>query len=213
MGYISKNISGTAAARPRGNRFALLGDSITAQHGDAIRRSAKGYFHWAAAFLNQQIRYAVHFATGGYTTEQIIAVHLPALLAAADKWDYCAVLAGTNDVGNALPVPTIIRNLSQIYETIITAGRVPVACTIPPRNGASAFQQTNIMNTNTGIKMLAAKLGIPLVDFHAALVNSATADYATGYNADQIHPNSLGARVMGKMFADTMANIGGEAPW
>ncbi|MDO3681976.1 SGNH/GDSL hydrolase family protein [Paenibacillus ehimensis] len=211
-GYVGAS-SGPSMSRPRGNRFALLGDSITAQHGDAIRRNAKGYFHWAAAYLNQQIRYAVHFATGGYTTEQINTVHLPALLAVKDKWDYCAVLAGTNDVGNAVPVPTIIRNLSKTYKTIIAAGRVPVACTLPPRNGASAFQQGNIMNTNTGIKMLAAKLGIPLVDFHAALVNPTTADYTAGYNADQIHPNSLGARVMGKMFADTMTGIGATAPW
>lgn len=191
----------------RGNRFALIGDSITAQHGDSVRRNAKGFLHWASVLSDQKIRYYGHYATGGYTTDKILNISLQALLSAPARPDYCVVLGGTNDVGNAVPVPSILKNLLEIYRILLSYGIVPIAATIPPRDGASQFQQTNIMNLNTGIKLHAGELGLPLVDFHKALTDSNTANYLTGHASDQIHPNTLGARVMGAEFAKVIGGI------
>ncbi|WP_025847585.1 SGNH/GDSL hydrolase family protein [Paenibacillus ehimensis] len=191
----------------RGNLVSAIGDSITANNGDAVRKQCKGYLNWAALLSDQRFRIAPHFATPGFTTERILRESLSALLDSAFRPDYCVVLGGTNDVGNALPVPSILKNLEEIYTGLLNAGIGPIAATIPPRDGASAFQQTNIVNLNTGIKLLAAKLAIPVVDFHEALTDPATANFYPGYATDQIHPGTLGARAMGKALADVLGSL------
>ena len=191
----------------RGNLVSAIGDSITANNGDSVRKQCKGYLNWAGILSDQRFRIAPHFASPGFTTARILNESLPALLESGIKPDYCVVLGGTNDVGNAFPVPSILMNLERIHRGLLRAGIGTIAATIPPRDGASPFQQTNIMNLNTGIKLLAAELGIPVVDFHEVLTDPATANFYPGYATDQIHPGTLGARVMGKALADVLGSI------
>lgn len=191
----------------RSNLVSAVGDSITANNGDGLRRLCKGYLNWAGILSDQKIRYMHQSANPGYTTEKILNVSLPALLIRPELPSFCVVLGGTNDVGNALPIPTITANLQAIYDRLIANNIIPIACTIPPRDGASNFQLGNILKLNAWIRRNAANRGYALCDFHRVLTDPSTANFRTGYASDQIHPNSLGAKIMGKEVARAVSEL------
>lgn len=150
------------------------------------------------ALLASGCRWTVRgvFATGGFTAAQILATHVPAVIAAAAKGDTVVVLAGTN--GNAQ------ADVMSIHATLRAAGLNTVAVTIPPSTSSTlsviyAFNQT--------LKTYAFANGIPLVDVHSAMVDTTTGAYQTAYNGDGIHPNQLGCQLMGVTIANVLSQI------
>jgi lysophospholipase L1-like esterase len=121
-----------------------------------------------------EIRWAFYFedfaATGGFTTDQIVATHLPTVLAA--KPNACVVLGGINDMTiGAVAVPaSTIANLKTIYTSLIAAGILPIACTIPPKNGYTEGPAS----LNAWISRYARNNGFPVLDFYSLLVDPST---------------------------------------
>jgi lysophospholipase L1-like esterase len=216
-----------APAPARGGVLIQIGDSLTAfgflnaseattsaQTGTIGIITPRNWGMWASLYSQGRIRYGGAAATAGFTSAQILeatrtllANPLPRPVA------YATVLAGTNDVGDELPLATSQANLTAIYQLLVTHGITPVLCTLPPRNGAEfdqppetvLRQQNATLLLNQWIAHTAEVNGWPLVDLHAVLVNPATGTYRTGLNYDWLHQNSAGAKLMGQALANALA--------
>lgn len=196
-------------ARRRSRTVWALGDSLTAGSGSGgggitydntlfastgqpcLQYQGGSWTTWALFASDARWTFGGVFATASWTAAQILATHVPAVIAAAAPGDTVVVLAGTN--GN------VLADVKKIHAALRDAGLHTVACTIPP---SSASTLASVAAFNAGIKKYAASNGIPLVDLHGAVVDPATGAYSAAYNGgDGIHPNQAGSKVMGEAIA------------
>lgn len=150
------------------------------------------------ALINSDCRWTVGgvFATASWTAAQILATHVPAVIAAASPGDTVAVLAGTN--GN------VLADVIAIHNTLRAAGLYTVAMTIPP---SSSSTLAAVARVNAGITEYAEANDIPLVDLHGAVVDPATGAYLSAYNGDGVHPNHAGAQRFGQAAAAVINSL------
>lgn len=216
-GYGTIEYQGIPLTNIRGqlpNDFAYAGDSITALTeaatsgtAEPIRNlaplvCAQGWPIWAQHFSNGLIRYSGVYATGGFTTAQILQIHIPQVVAA--KPSFCVVLAGRNDINQKINIDITLANLKSMFLTLRRAGIIPVVCTMCAQSENDTQQNILQSSINDWLVSYAVKYGLPLVDFHSATIDPATGTWAPGYNFDKSHPTPVGARAMGKRLSDTM---------
>jgi lysophospholipase L1-like esterase len=179
-----------------------LGDSITANGGGAIdpvtlqvepTYNPTSYTFWAHLLSGGRFLHAGDAATGGYTSAQIRDTHLPTVL--ARKPAYCVTLIGQNSQTD-LDAPV------DIWEALVAAGITPILCTLPATGTAAALWKFNQF-----VAQYAREHGLPLVDFHAATVDTTTGGYKAGYSGDGTHPTEAGAKAMGQALADVLARV------
>jgi lysophospholipase L1-like esterase len=214
-------------AAQKGGVLVQIGDSLTAfgfdyadnaadsaSSGDLGAISPNNWGMWAALDSQGRIRYGGAAATAGFTSAQILeATQKLFATPPARQIAYATVLAGSNDVGDELPLATSQANLTAIYELLVAHGITPVLCTLPPRNGAEFGQppETIMRQRNATILLnqwiahTAQVNGWPLVDLYAALVDPETGEYKPGLFTDFLHQNSAGAQVMGAALASALA--------
>lgn len=203
----------------RGNRIALLGDSITDNNvtlsGEGtLWRQASGYFTNANQRLNQRFDLVYQtstdpeFGVSGATTTSILANgDTDQLIAAAP--DMAMVMLGTNDLtgSTAGGDAAIWARLVQIFDKIRLAGIPLIAATITPRLVASdtADVIANHHALNASIRAYAtANRGVILCDWYKVLTDPATGRALAAYLGDDVHPNIAGASRMGQFLADLL---------
>jgi lysophospholipase L1-like esterase len=140
-----------------------------------------------------QFRMPYNAGISGNTTAQMLARITTDVIAYAPA--YCVVLGGTNDVAQSVPFATTKANLTAIYTVLINAGIRPVLGTVTPRNITTA-EQVALRQLNAWIRGYANKYGYPLIDFNAVLTDPLTELWASGLNADNVHPSASGATAM-----------------
>jgi lysophospholipase L1-like esterase len=192
----------------RGNTIFAIGDSITYNGTDGTMNASAGYYGilssnhyllWATLLSQGRLAYTGVSATGGYTTAQILATHLPVALQV--KPAFCVVLGGANDYGQ--PIPTVIANLKAMYTALQSAGITPVCCTLLPRNNINGNTSWST-RLNAWISRYARLNGLPLADFYSALVDTTNGAYKAGLNADYVHPSPEGAKIMGQVIVNAL---------
>ncbi|WIA96397.1 SGNH/GDSL hydrolase family protein [Curtobacterium sp. MCBA15_004] len=173
-------------------RFAVVGDSVTAANSPDIDNGQAGDASWAYYANRDGARLVGGWALGGATTEAMNAAVKPY------QADTLVILAGTNDSGQGVPFDTTAANLRSIVDK---AGidRVIVS-SIPPRNAAPATAAAY----NTKLKQLSESAGWTFVDAAAALREGDT--YRDGFTADGIHPTAEGAKALGGALHDAIVN-------
>lgn len=205
---------------PHAFRLHVLGDSLS-QNGLNLSMypvaglasgDAKNPWVWAHVLSQGKLRIGTIGATGGYDAAQIRETHLPTVLADLTPGDRVAVLAGTNNVGGS-GIEQAKTDLTAIYDAILGAGGVPVACTIPPANADSSANTAARITLNLWIESNARAHGFQFLDFHKLLIDPATNGYRTGLNNDDLHPNGGGARAMGQLIADTLTDPNAPDPY
>ncbi|HDJ1441589.1 TPA: prophage tail fiber N-terminal domain-containing protein [Serratia rubidaea] len=196
------------------NDAAVTGDSISQFGLAASQPNAKGKIYgplvnaqcwaaWAMLFTGGRFRYAGTYATGGYTAAEILATHIPRVIAA--KPTFCIVLAGRNDVVKRLNFEQVTRPvLTKIYSKLRRAGIIPVVCSMSAQSFNTPDQDVLRYKINAFNRAYAAKYGLPFVDLHAATTDPLTGQWLPGYNQDASHPWPVAAKVMGKAVADAM---------
>ncbi|MEV8023649.1 SGNH/GDSL hydrolase family protein [Microbacterium sp. NPDC080220] len=203
----------TRAARTR--RVWAMGDSITDQgvawssapYGSEVNaarlqgglwQNNNAWTTWATLASEGKWTLAGVAATAGYTPAQILATHVPNVIARATPGDTVVVLAGTNGASTAM------NDIPRIHEALRAAGLHTVAVTTPPRNSAPSTPQT----LNAALQAWAASYGVPIADAHAALVDATTGGYVTGWdNGDGVHLSEAGAKVLGETIAATLSTL------
>lgn len=190
-----------------------LGDSIT-KNGYTDPTSSvshlfgkQSYVMWACLLSGGRLRFGGVAATGGYTTAQIVSTHLPTVLAARPA--YCVVHAGTNDIGT-LTLSQTIANLTTIFDSLLSAGILPIATTMLPKHTLLGASRAPLDRMSMWITRYARQKNFPVVDWTTPHINPSTGDWVaysggTGtYNADDTHPNSTGAKSMGQLVWNTI---------
>lgn len=215
LGAARADAKRTYAPVARRPYVAGVGDSIIAKSavldgGSAPSPAyyANGWIEWARAINGAPFSVVgpsatqYTYATGGYTTTQMISAgyHTGA---AASNASVVVVLAGTNDLGGS-STGSILANLQTIWTTLRNAGKLVIACTLLPRSDQAA----NVVALNAAIKTaVAATPGMVLLDLYPLLLDPSTGGLASAYGEDAVHPNAAGAYIMGQRLATLLATL------
>lgn len=173
-----------------------LGDSITI--GDSSLYGTQWslsttFFGRLVMTSGGRLRFVQNWGVAGHTTRQIIDTRLA--LAVADASTLVTVMAGTNDVGQGVPLATTQANLATIWDALIDAGKTPILFTIPPSDLPFNLAPTAILNA--WIRSEADRRRLPLVDAYAALVDHTDGTFLAIYNdGDGTHPNAAGRKAI-----------------
>lgn len=189
--YIPQSIA-AALASPGG--LGILSDSISTY--DQAASTTKVTRNWHGLLSVAEGRRIVRsgvFGTGGYTVEQIRDVHLPQLLASADRPAAVAICGGTNnmstDAGMASGYAALIDIIGTLQANLIR----PILWLAPPRADSALG---NVLKWNARVAFLARKLGLQVVDAYTPLASITTggiANAATDYQSgDSVHPSAVG---------------------
>ncbi|MGJ9402740.1 SGNH/GDSL hydrolase family protein [Arthrobacter sp. KK5.5] len=168
-------------------RFAVVGDSITADHAyprDVARRVV-GQRSWVNFAQGDATAFVGGWAVGGATTAQMADGASP--IAA----DVLVMIAGTNDIHAGVPFVEIGSNLERIVETV-GVPRVLVS-SVPPRD---AFAPRTLAY-NAWLERFVSDHGWDWVDASAGLRSADPGRYAEGLAYDGVHPSRAGAREIG----------------
>jgi lysophospholipase L1-like esterase len=168
--------------------------------------SGQSYLFWACLISQAKLQFAGIAATGGFTTAQVRATHLPTVLSL--RPGMCVVLAGTNDFGNFSDATLFAAwqaDMTAMYTALLANGTLPIAATLPATNNVGGTY-TKLTQANVWITRTATRLGIPLVDFYGA-TTADNGNYAAGLNSDNVHPSAAGAKVMGTALWTLLQNV------
>ncbi|WP_199614421.1 GDSL-type esterase/lipase family protein [Paenibacillus alkalitolerans] len=171
-----------------------LGDSITQADTDLPNNSFgdSSWFMQLIARSNGRLRYVRNSGISGNTTAMMLSRLQTDVI--AHKPDMCVILGGTNDVGGDVVTSTTIGNLEAMIKMLLAANITPIIGTMPPRG--DTLKDTLLVQTNTAIKDLAYRYKLILLDFHSVLVDPANGNFKAGYAGDNLHPTSVGSKVM-----------------
>ena len=185
----------------------IAGDSITAQNTgtSAVLDSLenKGYFVVANHELDGAFNLLNNAGVGGERTDQILARMQVDVL--DFNPDICIILAGTNDLVQAIPVSTITTNLTSIYTTLLNAGIIPILCTVPASGDFPT--ESDWDEVNLFISQYASDNNLRIVDFASSLIDASVPTFPyqiPDAMADATHPAKGGAKLMGDALAVVM---------
>ena len=149
-------------------------------------------------------------AVSGQTAEQCLAggvrgsASLDAILKDHDP-QIAIFLLGTNDAGQSVPAERYLAAMEKIYEKCLARGTIPVVTTVPPR----APDPAGLVGPyNAGLVRLAKQHGLPLVDYHGAILARRPGDAWQGtlISKDGVHPSAAGSQ--GPATAENLATCG-----
>lgn len=176
------------AAGAQALEFAVVGDSITADHAypDQVGRRIVGERSWAAFAQQPGTAFVGGWARGGATTAQMLAGFTPV------PADVLVMIAGTNDIKAGIPFEQIGENMRSIVD-VADVPRVLVS-SVPPRND---FRERTL-EYNAWLHDFVAEQGWGWIDGSRGLrADNQPGRYADGLTYDGIHPSREGAQILG----------------
>lgn len=199
--------------------FALLGDSITAGNTPtSTGQTNLGYWTWVQAVLGYRAYTAVYGGIGGNITTQMLARLTTDIITplsayvTAGRDVYCLVMGGVNDSVNTSDiVATATGNLEAIYDALIVAGIIPIACTITPTSTVTTpTQLANWDGIQSWLRSYCPANSIMLCDSDGDCRDasvSAARVWNTGYTHDGVHPTAKGARAISHAIITQLAAL------
>lgn len=202
-------------------RIVALGDSIT--KGVRTGVAAEEIFSFLVERRLQErfpVIRVMNEGIGGERTDQALA-RLDSLLA-EHRPTAMLVMYGTNDayVDSGRTEPRLSRetfaaNLEAIVNTLRAAGVRPILMTEPAwgqaaaPDGSGEHPDIRLGNYMAASRAVAERLGVPLVDHHAAWRAAAAGGQDLGaWTTDQCHPNAAGHRVMADAILEALPDLG-----
>lgn len=187
----------------RGNEFVAIGDSITGSNTDRNNNAhGNNWFPSACIRSNGVMKYIFNAGVSGERSDQMLARIQTDVVSRKPK--YCSILAGTNDIGQDIPLTTIMANIESMMTILLANHITPILCTIPPRDNDTATRRLNLDLLNTYVRELAFKNGLHLLDFYSVLVDPSNGNYKSGYTGDNIHPGITAVKAMSQYVVDTL---------
>lgn len=183
---------------PSAGGAVALGDSITI--GSTPPRADDSWFEQFACTGDFPVEYGYNAGVNGNTTAQMLA-RLDDDVLSRDP-DTVFVLGGTNDLLRGIDRAETVANLREIVVRSLDAGADVYLGTIPPQEAVPfAAAPTELLNAD--IVAMAEDVDVPVLDFHAALVDT-DGSYRDGLFADLVHPSVAGAEVMASVARDAL---------
>jgi hypothetical protein len=172
--------------------------------------NARSWQIWSSLFSNGRIKYVGQWATGGYTTADMIRDHLKPAIAAKPR--FMTFLGGRNDViqknndgSFKFSIAVIKDNVKYILTEFRKNGIIPVVCSMAAQNNADPELKLRENEINAFLRAYAREQGFPFVDMRTVTVDPITDGWKDGFNGvlqngqpDPSHPVALGAFHMGK---------------
>jgi hypothetical protein len=196
---------------------SIANESITTSAG-AIRKRPRGPICWANALLGQpwDLQLSDNYAIGGTTSEHLLNVQVPLILAAkaaGRNYTHCYISCGTNDYTvSTLSAASTLSNLEQAFIKLLEVGITPIHTGVRPRGVDVSAQdyKTVAKSVNVGLKELAAKGLVVFVDCTEMYADNSTAfgNILTTTSYDNLHPNSFGALLEGRLLKDYLEKSG-----
>lgn len=169
----------------------VVGDSVTQADSPSVPTGRFGPNSWASTVDRVPVDVRGGWAVRGATTTDMLA-GVRGTTGAALAGDVLVLMAGTNDVRFGVSWAESERNLERIVAAV-GADRV-ILCTIVPLDEDPAGGR----RFNTRLRALAEDDGWELVD-SAAGVRNADGGWVPGTSDDGLHPNRVGAGLIGSI--------------
>lgn len=167
-----------------------------------------GFFNWANAFANQRFNVPLSGYAGiGGDSSLGVATRIAGYLA-RDSYTNCCIMVGVNDALNSIASATTFARIMTAVAVCQSFNVKPTVVTVLPLGvGHGSFATaTPLINSTNKLLRSAASSGndFKLIDGHAAMVNTANgAAIPLTIIADNTHLSKLGAKMVGKAFADS----------
>lgn len=195
------------SARPKGGRFAILGDSIAAGIGyfasggqvdmSIGEFSAGSWFQQFCLASGGAARQVYNGGIPGNTTTQMLA-RLSTITALAI--DYCFIQGSINDISQGIAQATTLANIDTIAKALRAKGIEPILTTVQPNNTGPGTHFAATTKLNAAIVSYAAVNGIACIDFYGLLVDPTTqGSYVAGMGesaSPSVHPSAAGHTAM-----------------
>lgn len=159
---------------------------------------------WTTFLSNNRLRYGGIFAHGGYTTQQIIDIYLPQILALNPLPGIVVMNVGTND---NYDLTAALPKVVGIIDTLRKRGILPVVTGAPPNGGNAPIGSDTAMRLkwNTALSSACVTRGVPYVDVFSPLADPAHGGMKLTYGQDNTHPSSVGAKVWAQAIVNALA--------
>ena len=178
-------------------KIVALGDSITYGYPYLPEQS---WFNMAAKKLN--VAY-INCGVNSDTTAGMLRSFEQAV--AAENPSHVIIMGGTNDVYGAERPETIVANIEKLIRLVQQCDAAPILGIPIPCN--DHHEEAILSLCRDGLKQLAAKMTIPSIDFHAALVDSSGMRIKEEYHIDGLHPNEAGYQLMGVIATEALTRL------
>lgn len=219
-------LGGAAGAGPSFAKLAITkvapwGDSITGQ-GATNLDIISGLGFWGHARVLGGSKWdpvgtvsKMVLATGGATTGELLEDHLVDL--EASDADTVFDASGINDAFQSVPLATTLANRATLWEAALAEGKQVIALAVIPVPLASAGNSAGavsakILAQNNAVRAMASGYpGVFYVDHtreYHAVPGSGNFIGASAYTADELHPNSLGASILGRGVVQRLRALG-----
>ena len=176
-------------------KIVALGDSITYGYPYLPEQS---WFNMAAKKLN--VAY-INCGVNGDTTAGMLRRFEQAV--AAENPSHVIIMGGTNDVYGAEWPEAIVANIEKLIRLVQQCDAAPILGIPIPCN--DRHEEAILSLYRAGIKQLAARLHLPIIDFHAAMVDSTGMRIKDEYHIDGLHPNEAGYHLMGVIATEALS--------
>ena len=213
---ISSNPSASRAAmgayyKPLVSKVAIMGDSITANARESIKRCLDGYGPWIELYSSGRARLLnnangnCHFGTSGYRSDQIRSTHVPQFLAARNSETLLIIYQGINDVIQGVNATTAANNMIGVVDDCIAGGQPASMIVVSPLYGMTGVDYENPTSTalrnsiNTAYLSAMQSRGVRIMDWRNWMHKADNA-LNTAYikDSDMVHPSFKGAAWIGR---------------
>lgn len=193
--------------------IAFLGDSVTSMTGATLPESSS-YPVWTRSLGRSKWDYArdnngnnFTFAVGGSRSDQL-TMFLSAI--SASPANIVFIGWGINDVQQTGgTVQSLLTSSAYAIDVLRRAGKFVVQATvIPPLTSTNVATAQKWLTANQAIREQCSAYNVPVCEW--ANVLSLSAGAVSGYNIyyrDQLHPNSWGASMMGRVAFRTLSSF------
>lgn len=184
--------------------------TVTSSGSPAVGGTYHGHAPWAQTLSLGRMRILGNYGIQGARTDHCTDYIKQALeenTSAAEA----LILIGTNDLG-VLTTAQSLANITAVAKTCTDAGVLPRFVTVLPRNSLDAGRSAQLHAINRLLVSMASDRGAKVVDAYGALANPLDGTLIAGVSADGLHPNALGAYIVGKAIAQSyLADYPGPA--
>lgn len=197
--------------------FLGFGDSITYGYINREEAPDRGYIPRLQLLIDNEWYGGTVYNEGipGEVTEDGLKRFESIVL--KDRAKYLLFHEGTNDClfVRRFPVSYILFNIEQMVKTALKYNMRLILTTIIPRNGkwGEGIYRERSIEVSNGIKDLANKYEIPLIDFFDIFLNYPETD--GGYfslMSDTVHPSEKGYQLMAEKWFEFLKNYPPEIP-
>lgn len=175
--------------------------TVTSSGSPSIGGTYHGYAPWAQTLSLGRMRIIGNYGIQGARTDHCTD-YIKQALEENPSAGEALILIGTNDLG-VLSTVQSLENITAIATACTDSGVLPRFVTVLPRNSLDAARSAQLHAINRLLVSMAAARTAKVVDAYGQLANSADGTLSSGVSADGLHPNALGAYLVGKAVAQS----------